>query len=83
VLPASFSALLVPTSFLPAQHARRYHGSFRLPSGLCFSVLQVRSIKAAEASSESKYLAGQGFARFFIAIAAGAREAVKVAVTGR
>ncbi|KAI3426953.1 hypothetical protein D9Q98_006897 [Chlorella vulgaris] len=44
---------------------------------------KVRSIKAAEASSESKYLAGQGFARFFIAIAAGAREAVKVAVTGR
>lgn len=66
---------------LPSMHGVTMAHFVCLPA--CASLLQVRSIKAAEASSESKYLAGQGFARFFIAIAAGAREAVKVAVTGR
>ena len=45
--------------------------------------LQFRAVKHAEASSESKYLQGQGMARFLIAFAAGARDAMRVMVTGR
>jgi hypothetical protein len=43
----------------------------------------VRAVKHAEAGAESKYLAGQGVARFLVACAAGVREGVKVLLTGR
>ncbi|PRW50800.1 Hypersensitive-induced response [Chlorella sorokiniana] len=44
---------------------------------------KVRTVKGAEASAESKYLQGQGLARFFIALTAGLRESAKVLLTGR
>ncbi|KAL4443375.1 hypothetical protein ABPG75_011112 [Micractinium tetrahymenae] len=44
---------------------------------------KLRMVKTAEGSAESKYLQGQGIARFMVALAAGSREALRVMLTGR